>query len=41
MNKADLPFGMQTYNQGDITLDLELSIDQQLQNQSVNRAEFI
>lgn len=41
MNKTDLPFGMQTYNQGDIRLDLELSIDQQLQKQSLNRAEFI
>lgn len=41
MKKADSPFGMQTYHQGDITLDLELSIDQQLQKQSVNRAEFI
>jgi hypothetical protein len=41
MNKADSPFGMQTYNQGDITFDLELSIYQQLQKQSVNLAEFI
>jgi hypothetical protein len=41
MNKADSPFGIQTYNQGDIRLDLELSIYQQLQKQSVNLAEFI
>jgi hypothetical protein len=41
MNKADSPFGMQTYNQGKIRLDLELSIYQQLQKQSVNLAEFI
>ncbi len=41
MNKADSPFGIQTYNQGGIRLDLELSIYQQLQKQSVNLAEFI
>jgi hypothetical protein len=41
MNKADSPFGIQTYNQGDIRLDLELSIYQQLQKQSINPAEFI
>lgn len=41
MNKADSPFGIQTYCQGDIRLDLELSIYQQLQKQSVNLAEFI
>lgn len=41
MNKADSPFGIQTYSQGDIKLDLELSIYQQLQKQSVNLAEFI
>ena len=41
MNKADSPFGIQIYRQGDIRLDLELSIYQQLQKQSVNLAEFI
>ncbi|NES96972.1 MAG: hypothetical protein F6K32_17405 [Desertifilum sp. SIO1I2] len=41
MNKADSPFGIQTYSQGDIRLDMELSIYQQLQKQSVNFAEFI
>jgi len=41
MNKADSPFGIQTYNRGDIRLDLELSIYQQLRKQSLNLAEFI
>jgi len=41
MNKADSPFGIQTYNQGGIRLDLELSIYQQLRKQSINLAEFI
>ena len=31
MNKADSPFGIETYNQGDITLDLELIIYHQFQ----------
>ncbi|MBD1995919.1 hypothetical protein H6G00_04670 [Leptolyngbya sp. FACHB-541] len=41
MNKADSLLGIQTYDQGNIRIDLELSIYQQLQKQFVNFAEFI
>ncbi|HEY9854029.1 MAG TPA: hypothetical protein V6D28_31470 [Leptolyngbyaceae cyanobacterium] len=41
MNKNNSPFGIQTYYQGEITVDLEFSIYQQLHKQSVSISEFI
>lgn len=41
MHKAASPLGIQTYCQGEITLDLAPHIHQQLQKQSVSVSEFI
>ena len=40
MNKAALPLGIQTCNQGEVTIDLAPYIYEQLQQQSVNLTEF-
>lgn len=41
MNRFALLSGVQTYSQGGITVDLELLIDRQLQQQSISIAEFM